>query len=365
MVDSNIKYQPLDGSGDHKNKNNFTSTTIDMGSLNPANLNPADHSLDRRTSSTRISLDNNQVLLKFLSALFYSLVSFWIMVINKIVLTNYKFPSPNFLGLGQMMATIVVLFLGKGFDVITFPPMTRDLPRKIFPLPIFYFGNMVFGLTGTQKLSLPMFTVLRRFGILMTLILEYLVLSVTQSKTIVLSVLGMIAGAIVAAIDDLAFDVSGYFYVNANNLCSAANGVYLKKKLEGRKLGQYGLLYYNSLFMLFPLLLICYYSGDIDKVSGFTAWSDPWFLFSFLSSCLMGFLLMFSTLLCTKYNSALTTTVIGCLKNILVTYVGMYVGGDYVFSLTNFIGVNLSMVASLVYSYVTFVKSSNKSVTKS
>ena len=34
----------------------------------------------------------------------------------------------------------------------------RDTFRKIWPLPLFYIGNMLFGLGGTQSLSLPMLT---------------------------------------------------------------------------------------------------------------------------------------------------------------------------------------------------------------
>src|SRR6218665_525102 len=68
---------------------------------------------------------------KVLSALFYGLASFFIVVINKIILTNYKFPSFYIVGIGQMLATIIILLTAKSFNIITFPDFSRDVVKKV------------------------------------------------------------------------------------------------------------------------------------------------------------------------------------------------------------------------------------------
>jgi len=302
--------------------------------------------LVHQPSPSKERADYQDLMYRVASAMFYGVSSFMIMVVNKRVLTVYGFPSFQVLGIGQMVATVVILFLAKFFQVVTYPDLGRDTLR--------YLGNMVFGLGGTQELSLPMMTVLRRFSILMTMAGEYYVLKSRPSMAVQASVYLMIAGSALAAVNDLAFNLRGYTYVLLNDVFTAGNGVLMKKKLESKDLGKFGVMFYNSLFMLVPALVFAWQTGDLQRSYDFPGWGDRLFLAQFLLSCVFGFVLIFSTVLCTQYNSALTTTIIGCLKNIMITYLGMVIGGDYQYSLLNFLGLNISVFGSLVYTKVTF-----------
>ncbi|XP_061312333.1 nucleotide sugar transporter SLC35D2 isoform X3 [Pezoporus flaviventris] len=266
---------------------------------------------------------------RVLSALFYGTCSFFIVLVNKTLLSSYSFPSPVFLGIGQMAATILILYVSKINKIVHFPDFDKSIPLKLFPLPLIYVGNHISGLSSTSKLR-------KRYPL-----------------SIVVSVFAIILGAFIAAGSDLSFNLEGYTFVLLNDIFTAANGVYTKQKIDPKELGKYGVLFYNACFMVIPTVIISFSTGDFQQATHFQHWTNFLFVFQFILSCFLGFLLMYSTVLCSHYNSALTTTVVGAIKNISIAYIGMLIGGDYIFSMLNFIGLNICMAGGLRYSFLT------------
>ena len=365
------------------NLNNSGNMSSSMTERLSINFNEIEREKEQliRSGSTNLRQDllqnqnnNNNLpssyLAKILSAIFYASTSCAITIINKEVLTNYNFPAANIVILGQIISTVVVLFIAKHvFRLVSFPSLFsrpgRIAVKKIFPLPILYMANLFGGILSTKSLSLTMFVCLRRFSILMTMIGESIFLGYKHANIIQISVFIMLFGSFIAAINDLAFNLYGYFCITVNNLATAANGVCTKRKLDTTKeLGKYGILFYNALFTLPLAYFITVQTNSFEKAfysPNFQYWSDSKFQVLFFLSCLMGLILNLSSVLCTQYNTPLVTTVVGTLKNIFVAYYGIiFPTEDYLFNWSNVTGVTVSVVGSMLFSYYSFMGKSGR-----
>lgn len=295
-----------------------------------------------------------------LAALFYAISSVLIMFLNKVVLTSYGLPSSNILAASQYIATMLICLALRGFSLVDFPSFSIQTFRDIHPLPLVYVGNTLSGLVGTKRVNLPMFTTLRRVSILMTMSLEGFLLNVEASNKIQFSVFLMLFGSFIAALHDLSFDLFGYAFIFLNDIFTAAQGVITKQKTDAKKLGEWGVMFYNTLIS-FPLVAAIVFLdyNSLLKCFAFPHWSSPPFLLCFFASSVMGCVMQYSSIHCTNVNSALTTTVVGCLKNVLTAYIGMLMV-DYRFTWLNFVGLNISILGSVYYSFVRLRETSER-----
>jgi len=421
---------------------------------------------------------------RILAALFYGASSLAVIFVNKIIMSEYNFPYFDFLAAVQFAATTLILsllILTRKIDSI--PILSLSVVTEVLPISIMFLGNVLCGLGSTRSLNLPMFTALRRFSILMTMIAESCLLGSKPSSAVVTSVGMMVGGACVAAVFDLSFDLQGYVLVFMNNIFTALNGVWMKKALGPTgQCSKMAVLYYNSLFCGIVMLLffsaqhlsvshtntlnaamarnahlpgkvsvhaeamlgvqkvgrvsiadrgagdgvgggttahrylqqarllveaalgygssqaqtrgdvgardlrgarrgggeaslaarnnaaagavggglpdteVLILQSTISQIMDYPGWQRLDFIVLFVAASLMGSILNYSIFLCTTLNSALTTAVIGCLKNVLTTYAGMVFFTDYVFGWSNFFGLNISIAGSLYYTYITLFK---------
>jgi solute carrier family 35 len=301
------------------------------------------------------------------SAFFYGVSSLAVIFVNKIILSEYQFPSFIFLAGAQFFSTSIILYTLSQMRKIELPSISRAVLREVAPISIMFFLNVVSGLGSTKSLNLPMFTALRRFSIFMTMAGEYYILGKEPTGAVVLSVAMMVGGAIVAAVNDLTFDPHGYALVLMNDVFTALSGIYLKRAMLSDRFSKLGILFYNSLLSGFFVALIFFvdYVQDwaylpvsihqksmIAQVLAFDMWDSAWFTTLFVLATFLGTILNYATFLCTSINSPLTTTVVGCLKNVLTTYVGMFFMTGYHYTTLNSLGLNISIFGSLYYTYV-------------
>uniref|UniRef100_UPI00358E6930 nucleotide sugar transporter SLC35D2-like isoform X3 n=1 Tax=Myxine glutinosa TaxID=7769 RepID=UPI00358E6930 len=269
-----------------------------------------------------------------LSAATFGGVSFLVLIINKEVLTVYRFPSSLFLGLGQMLFTVSLLWMGKALGFITFPNFDLTIPRKVLPLPLLYLGNHLFGLISTKRLSLRKPSLPVQFSVVLMIV----------GAAIAARIWGALESCIITAclwwhhVRRCAFTLKTWTWSGRTPTMSSCQPSFTRGH------GAWTIPSPGNLRLDLPPLPATF------RALHFEGWRDTSFIFLFFTSCMSGFVLLTAIITCTQQNSALTTIIIGCFKNVLVTYVGMIIGGDYIFSWMNFIGLNVCIGGGVLYS---------------
>ena len=279
----------------------------------------------------------------WLSVLLYMTSSFMIVIFNKIILTQYHFPSVPFLMLCQSIVS----------SVFFWTKLKQKANRELILVCLLNVANVFFGLNAAGTLNIAMFTALRRISIMMTLIAQWWFLSKKSTKPVVITVGVMVFGSFVAASDDLTFDLLGYTFAMTNNLLTAAAQIASKYAFD-KGWQKETILFYSSLTSVVLSGMKCY---DFD-LNTFHDWDQTGFQIAFVFSIVLGIMLNFGASWVIEKNDALTLAVAGSTKSavmgIMVCF-GLF-DPTYVFTWVNFIGLQISTIGSFAYVYYTKAK---------
>ena len=210
-------------------------------------------------SALRRPLLSRQPLFTTLAVAYFMAASSAATFSIKSLLTLHAFDFPLCLAVCQSVVTTVLLLPSL--------PSCGSHVVNVLPLSIAFAVNLVSGLVGTERLSVPMYIALRRVGVLFVVLLERFVYKQKQSVSLVASVAVMCSGSLIAAYNDLDFDAAGYASVTVHNLFSAANLVLVRRNATAHSLSMPHLLFYNAVMALPFLGAALMQSGEVERLA--------------------------------------------------------------------------------------------------
>jgi len=232
--------------------------------------------------------------------------------------------------------------------------------QLLLPVSLLYSINVGVALSALTSLNIPMYGVLKRLTILFVLVGESLLMKKYSSPNVKKSVFVIVAGAVVAGIGDLTFDPFAYTMAFLSCFAQAAYLLFVAKTGAETGINSFGLLFYNSLLAIPFVFIFVILNGEVEGVVNYDRLTALDFQLCFLANLLLGAMLNYAMFLCTTTNSALTTTIVGQLKNVVSVFCGLFLLGGVEINLVNILGLSLNSVGGIAYSWVKYIESKQK-----
>ena len=181
--------------------------------------------------------------------------------------------------------------------------------RQFVPLSFIFCSMLVTSLKAFQTASIAAVVVQRNLLSLVVAFMEYAILSQGLGVSAVLSLLGILAGAITFGIGDVEFDRLGYGWLMLNILVSATFQIFNKKLVHDVKLSAFGFSFINNGVSVAMFLVWALPSGALMESVAILR-SPKVNLVALSISCVLGFALSVSAFALSKEVSATTMMVI-------------------------------------------------------
>ncbi|BFZ18106.1 hypothetical protein BsWGS_21145 [Bradybaena similaris] len=284
-----------------------------------------------------------------LAGLFYGTCSLSSAFVTKALMDTMEFDFPIFIMVVQMMFTVCILELLSVCGVIDLPAYSIKRGLSFLAPAVFYGMNSVLALTALSHMNIAMYGVLKRCVPLFTLFFSMVILKKDlPNKFTVASVSLLTIGCVVAGYGDLGFSLTAYVCGIGSNFTQAIY-LLLVQRYSEHHLPVTHILQLNSFNTLPLLLLAASLNGEMSTLKTYPYWGELHFFLLFASAVSVGMLLNYSLFLCTSLTSALTTSVVGGLKALVQTLLGLFTFGGVSHNLATYTGIGMNLAGGIAY----------------
>eukprot|EP01138_Halocafeteria_seosinensis_P016509 gb/GECG01016840.1/.p1 GENE.gb/GECG01016840.1/~~gb/GECG01016840.1/.p1 ORF type:complete len:515 (+),score=50.18 gb/GECG01016840.1/:1-1545(+) len=318
--------------------------------------------------------DTVSTTMSIMAALFYGSMSVSLSLVNKYILTNFRFDAvftlfalQAFMVVAFLSAVKVVAKIVQHFSKTTtlkiiddfLPPLNLNLSKEAVLPALCAASNTILSLVGYRISSIPAFQAVRRTSPLFTMVIGAIFFrknSMNISGGVAIAML--VIGAYLGVDDSFRGGYHGVVCALANNVMTSLTFLMVKKLTDRTSLSALGVCYYNSA-IAFPFAVVALFFFDehtylADYLAQNDGTTEDGFTLTILTSCLFGLLLNLSSFICVMYTSALATTVVGCVKDMALTSLSILFFSDFVPTWINTFGLSLSFVGSGIYGWARY-----------
>ena len=187
-------------------------------------------------------------------------------LVNKVVIGRFPFPDA-LIAIQNVMATFVLLS-GSFIMPSTFgrmPKLTKHTLREWVPIVFLFVGILLSSLMALMKVSAVTLIVIRNLISCTVAFFEYTVLKTRIGARSMLSLAGILGGAMLYAMFDITFDAVGYVWLLVNIVATTTYQVSVKRLITSqasKEMGPLGCSFVKNTLSTPVMLLLCAVSGE-------------------------------------------------------------------------------------------------------
>ena len=288
----------------------------------------------------------------------YIIISTLLTIFNKELLSKFKFEYISFMIFMQQVSILISLLIGHFLNIIKIQNYKDTINCMMHPayllVLVMFCLYVISSLYGLNFVTIPMFTVLRKTGVVVIMALEYLFVDQTQviNNNKIFGVIIIVIGALISGYGELNDHTFGYLICLLCNLATAGYLVAVKRHKSTTGIDSMNLLYQIALIAIPFFLIFSILKGEFFLAINFIRKEKLTFFLIFLCSSSFAGLLNLTTVLNTRLNSPTTQAICASIKDIIVVLTGQFIMPTYLTEQT-IIGIIMTFIGAIIYTFST------------